>query len=229
MSTPIKINKGLKENLPEILDGQINFCTDTGELYIDNGETRTIISSTYYGESKTGGSVTTKEATIDGFSLKPGVRVIIKFTNNNTASSNLLSLNINNTGKKYIVYGGTDELELLQGVLYDFVYNGTNYILIGNSASGENVLQIENTTNFEYPLLASNIKADVSIGNHYKPTIYNPEIKMNPSTGTITATNFNGIATNATNDEDGNEITTTYATKEELSNMASVIIRRWTE
>ena len=52
---------------------------------------------------------------------------------------------------------------------------------------------------------------------------------MNPSTGTITATNFNGIATNATNDEDGNEITTTYATKEELSNMASVIIRRWTE
>lgn len=53
MSTPIKINKGLKENLPEILDGQINFCTDTGELYIDNESKRTIISSTYYGETTT--------------------------------------------------------------------------------------------------------------------------------------------------------------------------------
>ena len=54
MNTPIKINKGLKANLPEILDGQINFCTDTGELYIDNESKRTIISSTYYGESATG-------------------------------------------------------------------------------------------------------------------------------------------------------------------------------
>lgn len=53
MSTPVKINKGLKENLPEILDGQINFCTDTGELYIDNDSKRTIISSTYYGETVT--------------------------------------------------------------------------------------------------------------------------------------------------------------------------------
>jgi hypothetical protein len=67
------------------------------------------------------------------------------------------------------------------------------------------------------------------MGNYYKPTVYSSTIKMNPSTGTITATNFNGIATNATNDEDGNEITATYATKEELSNATSVIIRRWTE
>lgn len=47
MSTPIKINKGLKKDLPQILDGQINFCTDTGELYIDNGSERKLISSEY--------------------------------------------------------------------------------------------------------------------------------------------------------------------------------------
>lgn len=47
MSTPIKINKGLKKDLPPILDGQINFCTDTGELYIDNGSERKLISSEY--------------------------------------------------------------------------------------------------------------------------------------------------------------------------------------
>lgn len=102
--------------------------------------------------------------------MKPGIRIIIKFTNGNSTSNP--KLNINNTGAKNIVYSSTDTLELLQGVLYDFVYNGTDYVLIGNS---------------------------------------------------------NGIATNATNDKDGNEITTTYATKEELSNMTSVIIRRWTE
>ena len=57
MSTPIKINKGLKEKLSSlaILDGQINFCTDTGELYIDNDSKRTIISSMYYGETETSG------------------------------------------------------------------------------------------------------------------------------------------------------------------------------
>ena len=88
---------------------------------------------------------------------------------------------------------------------------------------------MESTNSFEYPLLASNNKADLSAGNYYRPTIYNSNIKMNPSTGTITATKFDGIATKATNDENGNKITTTYATKEELSNMASIVIRRWTE
>lgn len=223
MSTPIKINKGPKANLPDILDGQINFCTDTGELYIDNGTKRTIITSTYYGETTTNKGDEIKTLSISGFSLKPGIRIIIKFTNGNSASNP--KLNINNTGEINIVYNGTGELELLQGVLYDFVYNGTNYILIGNSSSGENVLQMESTGNFEYPLLASNNKADES-GDRYAQTIYNSKIKMNPSKGTITATNFNG---NATNDKDGNEITTTYATKEELANTVSAVIRRWTE
>ena len=229
MSTPININKGLKKNLPEkITDGQINFCTDTGELYIDNNSKRTIISSTYYGETKTNAETQVKEISIDGFSLKAGIRIIIEFTNGN--SSSVPKLNINNTGAKSIIYGGTNKLELLKGVLYDFVYDGTSsYILIGNSASGENVLQMESTNNFEYPLLASKIKADESMGNSYAPTVYSKEIKINPFTETITATNFNGIATKATNDKDGNEITATYATKEELSNMTSVIIRRWTE
>lgn len=225
MSTPIKINKGLKADLPtKILDGQINFCTDTGELYIDNGSKRTIISSTYYGESTVSKGTQVKTLSISGFSLKSGIRVIIKFTNGNSAANP--QLNINGTGAKNIVYNGTGKLELLQGVLYDFVYNGTYYVLIGNSVSGENVLQMESTNNFDYPLLASNNKADLSAGNYYRPTIYNSEIKMNPYTGTITASCFNG---NATNDKDGNEITTTYATKEELANITSVVIRRWTE
>lgn len=229
MSTPIKINKGLKAKLPEsIVNGQINFCTDTGELYIDDATKRTIISSTYYGKTETNAETQVKIISIDSFSLKASIRIIIEFTEGNSASNP--QLNINNTGAKDIVYGGTNnKLELLPGVLYDFVYNGTQYILIGNSASGENVLQIENTNNFEYPLLASNVKADVSMGNYYNPTVYNSTIKMNPSTGTITATNFNGIATNATSDANGNEITATYATKEELSNATSIIIRRWTE
>lgn len=229
MSTPIKINKGLKKNLSKtIVDGQINFCTDTGELYIDNGSKRTIISSIYYGTTDTNAGTSVKTISIDGFSLKTGIRIIIKFENGN--SSAVPKLNINGTGAKDIIDGGAnDNLELLEGILYDFVYDGTNYILIGSSASRENVLQKQSTDNFEYPLLASKIKANESMGDSYAPTVYSSEIKINPFTGTITATNFNGIATNATNDENGNKITDTYATKEELSNMASVVIRRWTE
>lgn len=169
MSTPIKINKGLKEKLSslDILDGQINFCTDTGELYIDNDSKRTIISSMYYGETETSEETQVKIIPIDGFSLKTGARIIIKFIYGNSATNP--KLNINDTGEKDIVYSSANKLELLEGVSYDFVYNGTDYILIGNSS---------------------------------------------------------GIATN---DKDGNEITATYATKTELANATSVIIRRWTE
>lgn len=140
MNTPIKINKGLKEKLSslDIVDGQINFCTDTGELYIDNDSKRTIISSMYYGKTETSAETQTKIISIDGFSLKPGVRVIIKFINGNSAPSP--SLNINSTGAKSIVYTGTGNLELLQEVLYDFVYDGTNYVLIGNSSGMASVV-----------------------------------------------------------------------------------------
>lgn len=81
---------------------------------------------------------------INGFSLKPGIRIIISFTEGNSASNP--KLNINDTGEKNIVYDGTGELELLQGVLYDFVYNGTDYILIGSSAYGKTSVVIRRWT-----------------------------------------------------------------------------------
>ena len=46
MSTPIKITRGTENKLPtEITDGQIYFCADTGNLYIDTTLGRIHISS----------------------------------------------------------------------------------------------------------------------------------------------------------------------------------------
>lgn len=51
--TPIKISRGLEANIPtEKIDGNIYFCTDTGNIYIDyldtiNGLIRKQISSEF--------------------------------------------------------------------------------------------------------------------------------------------------------------------------------------
>ena len=48
MAITLKITRGLEENLPNIkTDGQIYYCYDTGNLYIDHGTERKLISSEY--------------------------------------------------------------------------------------------------------------------------------------------------------------------------------------
>lgn len=48
MATNFKITRGLEENLPiTTTDGQIYYCYDTGNLYIDYGTERKLISSEY--------------------------------------------------------------------------------------------------------------------------------------------------------------------------------------
>lgn len=48
MATNFRITRGLEDDLPStITDGQIYYCYDTGNLYIDYGTTRKLISSEY--------------------------------------------------------------------------------------------------------------------------------------------------------------------------------------
>lgn len=48
MAINFKITRGLEVDLPEDkTDGQIYYCYDTGNLYIDYGEERKLISSEY--------------------------------------------------------------------------------------------------------------------------------------------------------------------------------------
>jgi hypothetical protein len=77
------------------------------------------------------------------------------------------------------------------------------------------VTQTASTTNGEFPLLLRGTSADTS--NITASTTFATSIKANPSTGTITATKFDGLATQATqatSDNNGNNIADTYMTQE---------------
>ena len=109
----------------------------------------------YVGTCTTAGGTKDKVATVDGnFVLRKGVRVAIKFSNTNTANSttaNPVTLNVNNTGAKYIWRwqnhtgaqdAGTDTIIFGVAGRYNFyIYDGTYWVWAG--ASGDN-----NSTNF---------------------------------------------------------------------------------
>jgi len=43
----LKIRRGLKADLPVLMDGEIGWCTDTEELFIGNSGTNILISNLY--------------------------------------------------------------------------------------------------------------------------------------------------------------------------------------
>ena len=106
-----------------------------------------------YASCTTGASTVAKTATITTgtFTLEGGARVTVKFTNKNTANSP--TLNINSTGAKNIFHNGAQITSgANKGMLYgacDFVYDGTQWLLIGNyvdSNSGGTVTKTGNSS-----------------------------------------------------------------------------------
>ena len=81
-----------------------------------------------------GTAAKTVSITTGTFTLEAGARVTVKFSNANTASSP--TLNVNSTGAKNIFHKGSQittgtNKGLLAGTV-DFIYDGTQYHLIGN-------------------------------------------------------------------------------------------------
>ena len=82
-----------------------------------------------------GTAAKTVSITTGTFSLEAGARVSVKFNNANTASTP--TLNVNSTGAKNIYHKGSqitssDNKSLLAGTV-DFIYDGTQFHLVGNS------------------------------------------------------------------------------------------------
>jgi hypothetical protein len=86
----------------------------------------------------------------------------------------------------------------------DNVANATEAAQVNTSASSAN----------------SALKVFFADSSSDKKLAYDSDLTYNPSTNTFKATNFDGLATKATADASGNTITTTYATKTELSSEA---------
>ena len=87
-------------------------------------------SSSRYGVCSTAAGTAAKVVTVSGtFILSTGSRVAVKFTNVNSVAKP--TLNVNNTGEKYIYANGhqltANSNLIVAGGVYDLVYDGTNW------------------------------------------------------------------------------------------------------
>ena len=86
----------------------------------------------HYGTCSTATATAAKVVACTGFMLVTGATIRVKFTNINSASSP--TLNVNDTGAKAIYYRGKAITAnyLRDNKIYEFVYNGTQYELVGD-------------------------------------------------------------------------------------------------
>lgn len=85
----------------------------------------------YYATCSTAAGTAAKTASCEGFTLKTGAAVAVKFSSANTAASP--TLNVNNTGAKYIKkYGSTAYMSGVwsAGSVCLFVYDGTYWVMV---------------------------------------------------------------------------------------------------
>lgn len=136
-----KVNIDVPEKVSELTNDS-GFITGSGTAAKANQLTnaRTIdgvsfngtANITHYGTCSTAAATAAKTVAVTGFTLAAGARVTIKFTITNTAANP--TLNINGTGAKAVYYKGTaiSAGYLAANKVYEFVYDGTNYVLVGD-------------------------------------------------------------------------------------------------
>ena len=87
---------------------------------------------THFGTCSTAAATAAKVVSCTGFTLTAGAMITVKFSATNTATSP--TLNVNSTGAKAIMYRGSaiSAGYLAANRVYTFVYDGTDYELIGD-------------------------------------------------------------------------------------------------
>ena len=118
-------------------------CGTVGyELISNRNSNSPIWKPPSYALCSTDSSVSAKTVSVINFKLITGARVLVKFNNQNTAT--VPTLNVSNTGAKAIRYGdtifNTSTTSLLKGHVYEFVYDGTYYQLVGDIGDGHKKL-----------------------------------------------------------------------------------------
>ena len=96
---------------------------------------KTMLDVINYGVCTTDGATVNKTVDIANFALSLGTKVTVKFDNANSVSNP--TLNVSSTGTKAIYNGSSaiDSAMLEAGKIYDFVYDGTKYVLISGPGS----------------------------------------------------------------------------------------------
>ena len=149
---------------------------------------------THYGACSTAAGTAAKTVSLTNFTLATGARITIKFTVTNTAANP--TLNVNGTGAKPIVYRGSAIAAgyLAANRVYEFVYDGTNYALVGDIDTNTNTTYSAgagltlNGTKFEHTnsVTAGTAKGDDSKTLSYGGTFTIPSVTYDAQ-GHITA------------------------------------------
>jgi hypothetical protein len=94
---------------------------------------------THYGTCSTAAATAAKTVSVSGFALVTGASVRVKFANTNTASNP--TLNVSNTGAKAIYSNGAaiSPGTLSGNTVIEFVYDGTNYNMMGGGGTAYNI------------------------------------------------------------------------------------------
>ena len=136
-----KVNIEVPEKVSE-LENDSGFITGSGTAAKANqlAAARTIdgvsfngtTNNTHYGTCSTAAATAAKTVSVTGFTLAAGARITVKFTVTNTAANP--TLNVNGTGAKAVYYKGAaiSAGYLAANKVYEFVYDGTNYVLVGD-------------------------------------------------------------------------------------------------
>ena len=166
-------------------DGKVTALATT--RYIDGVGFTGAADVIHYGSCSTDAATVEKVVACTNYALKTGGRITVKFTVTNTAANP--TLNVNSTGAKAIYYRGTaiGTGYLVANRTYEFVYNGTQYELVGdiNTDTNTKVTQTLTTTNAEYAILGM---ADAAAtANKTNTTRFASAITINPRSGAVTA------------------------------------------
>ena len=151
-----------------------------------------------YGSCSTAAATVEKIVSLTGFTLATGAEVTVRFTVTNTAASP--TLNVNSTGAKPIVYrnAAISAGYLAANRIYKFVYDGSQYELIGdiNTDTNNKVTMTVTTTDTEYPILTTYARNRTT--TETEGARFAANVKINPSDNSITASKINRNLTTGT-------------------------------
>lgn len=119
----------------------------------------------WYGTCTTEASATTKVVTCANYTLATGRTIAVKFSNTNTGAVASLQLKVNNTTSKPIKYKGENipSADLLaSGSVISFLYDGTNYEIIGGIGSGGGAVNSVNSKTGDVVLNSADVGAVAS-------------------------------------------------------------------
>lgn len=97
-----------------------------------NFDNKQYIFTLPYGECSTAAATAAKVVNnVDNFCLETGARIAVKFTVANSATN--VTLNVNSTGAKSVLWHGAGAVALRKDEIYELVYTGSSWEVIGQA------------------------------------------------------------------------------------------------